>query len=317
MIFNCHVKIDVMNDRVKGYLLAALSAATYGMNPLFAIPLYDSGMNTASVLLFRYILAIPILGLMIKMRGRSFALQRNQWLPVIILGILVAVSSLALFQSYNYMNSGIASTLLFVYPIMVALIMGIMFHEKLPVSTWCCIGVAGIGIAMLCKASGNESISVVGITLVMVSALSYAVYMVGVNRRRLRDVATLSLTFYTLLFGVMLFIVMLIFAAPLTMPSDWYYWGNLLGLAAFPTAISFLCATAAIQYIGSTPTAILGALEPVTAIIFSVTILNQPISVRDSIGMALIILAVTLVIAGGRLSLPLMRIKRIFPRLRH
>lgn len=306
-----------MNYKIKGYSLAALSAATYGMNPLFAIPLYESGMNTASVLLFRYILAIPILGLMIKMRGRSFILQRDQWLPVIVLGLLVAISSLALFQSYNYMNSGIASTLLFVYPIIVALIMGLMFHEKLPVSTWFCIGIASVGIAMLCKASGNESVSVAGIMLVAISALSYAVYMVGVNRKRLRNVATLSLTFYTLLSGVVLFVAMVLFVEPLTMPSAWYYWGNLFGLAIFPTAISFLCATAAIQCIGSTPTAILGALEPVTAIIFSVTILNQPISSSDAMGMALIIVAVTLVIAGGRLSSPLMRIKRLFPRLRH
>lgn len=305
-----------MNNRVKGYLLAALSAATYGMNPLFAVPLYESGMNTSSVLLFRYILAIPLLGLMIKVRGRSFLLRRDQRLPVIILGILVAISSLALFQSYNYINSGIASTLLFVYPIIVAIAMWGLFHEKLPVSTWCCIGIAGIGIAMLCKTSGGESISVAGIMLVMVSALSYAAYMVGVNGKRLNNVATLPLTFYTLLSGVTLFVVMLLFVDPLTMPSDWYYWGNLLGLAVFPTAISFLCATAAIQYIGSTPTAILGALEPVTAIIFSITVLNQPISASDAIGMALIILAVTFVIAGGRLSVPLMRIKRLFPRLR-
>lgn len=305
-----------MNNTIKGYALAALSAATYGMNPLFAVPLYESGMNTASVLLFRYLLAIPLLGVMIKMRGRSFSLKPNQWLPVALLGILVAVSSLALFQSYNYMNSGIASTLLFVYPIMVAIIMGLMFHEKLPLSTWLCIGVAGAGIALLCKPSGGGSFNSSGVLLVMVSALSYAVYMVGVNRRKLKDIATLTLTFYTLLFGVGLFIAMVLLADNLTMPARWYYWGNVIGLAVFPTAISFLCATAAIQHIGSTPTAILGALEPVTAIIFSVTILNQPVTGRDTVGMSLIILAVTLVIAGGKLSGVLVRIKRMFPRVR-
>lgn len=305
-----------MNTQVKGYVLAALSAATYGMNPLFAVPLYDDGMDSNSVLFFRYLFAIPLLFLMGKVRGRSFSLRRDQWLPVVALGLLIALSSLALFQSYNYMNSGIASTLLFVYPIMVAVIMAVVFRERIPLATWACIAVAGVGIALLCKTSGDNSLDPIGISLVMLSALSYAIYMVGVNRKRLCDVPTLTLTLYILVFGLLLFVVKAAAAGGVTTPAHLPYWGNLLSLAIFPTAISFLCATAAIQYIGSTPTAILGALEPVTAILFSVTILNQPITSRDLLGMSLIIVAVTLVIAGGKITAPLVRIKRLFPRLR-
>ena len=92
-------------------------------------------------------------------------------------------------------------------------------------------------------------------------------------------------------------------------------WGNVLGLAVFPTAISFWCTTAAIQSIGSTPTAILGALEPVTAIFFGIMIFGETMSARQSVGLVLIIVAVTLVIAGGSLSVPLTRFRRLFPRL--
>ena len=123
----------MINATAKGYILAAISAATYGMNPLFTLPLYKAGMNPDSVLFFRYLLAIPILGMMIKSRGRSFRLKRNEILPLIILGLMASFSSLALFQSYNYMDAGIASTLLFVYPIMVALIMTLFYKEKI---TW-------------------------------------------------------------------------------------------------------------------------------------------------------------------------------------
>ena len=112
-----------MNAKIKGYTLGAIAAATYGMNPLFALPLYSDGMDADSVLFFRYLFAIPILGTMIKARGRSFRLNRGEILPLVVLGLLVAASSLTLFLSYNYMDAGIASTILFVYPIMVALIM--------------------------------------------------------------------------------------------------------------------------------------------------------------------------------------------------
>ncbi len=116
-----------MNVKAKGYVLGGIAAATYGMNPLFALPLYEAGMNPDSVLFFRYLFAIPVLGAMIKLRGRDFKLKRKEIFPLIIVGLLVALSSLTLFQSYNYMAAGIASTLLFVYPIMVALIMAFLF----------------------------------------------------------------------------------------------------------------------------------------------------------------------------------------------
>lgn len=111
-----------MNAKAKGYVLGAIAAATYGMNPLFALPLYKAGMNPDSVLFFRYLFAIPVLGIMIKARGRNFKLKPNEIVPLILMGLLVSFSSLALFQSYNYMEAGIASTLLFVYPILVALL---------------------------------------------------------------------------------------------------------------------------------------------------------------------------------------------------
>ena len=248
-----------MNVKAKGYVLGVIAAATYGMNPLFALPLYEAGMNPDSVLFFRYLFAIPVLGMMIKLRGRDFKLKRKEIFPLIIMGLLVALSSLTLFQSYNYMAAGIASTLLFVYPIMVALIMAFLFKEKLTLQTILCIMLALGGIALLYKGEDGSVLSLTGVMLVIASALSYAIYIVAVNRPLLREIATLKLTFYVLVFGLSLFLVRVDFGASLRVVDTWYLWGNLVALAVFPTAISFLCTTQAIQYIGSTPTAILGA----------------------------------------------------------
>ena len=168
--------------KAKGYILGAVAAATYGMNPLFALPLYKAGMNPDSVLFFRYLFAIPILGVMIRARGRHFTLRRREVLPLVVMGLLVALSSLTLFQSYNYMEAGIASTLLFVYPIMVALIMAVVFKEKLTPQTLLCIVLALGGIGLLYKGGDGAALSLVGTMLVMVSALSYAIYLVGINQ---------------------------------------------------------------------------------------------------------------------------------------
>ena len=298
-----------------GYILGSIAAATYGMNPLFALPLYKTGMDPDSVLFFRYLFAIPLLGIMIKARGRTFKIQRKETFPLIIMGLLVALSSLTLFQSYNYMAAGIASTLLFVYPIMVALIMAFAFKEKLALQTIVCMLLALGGIGLLYKSEDGSTLSLIGTLLVFASALSYAIYIVGINQTTLKNVATLKVTFYVLLFGLSLFAARLLYSGVLNTPDQWYLWGNLLALAVFPTAISFLCTTSAIQYIGSTPTAILGALEPVTAIIFGITVFGESLTVKESIGLEMIIVAVTLVIAGGNITSHLVLIRKLFPRL--
>ena len=304
-----------MNNKVKGYLLGTIAAATYGMNPLFALPLYKEGMDPDSVLFFRYLFAIPILGVMIKARGRNFKLVRKEILPLIIMGLLVAISSLTLFQSYNYMDAGIASTLLFVYPIIVAVIMAAGFKEKLSTQTLLCILMALGGIAMLYKGGDGSTLNLTGVMLVLASSLSYAIYIVGINKSILKDTATLKLTFYVLIFGLTLFLVRVDFGKSLYIVDKWYQWGNLIALAIFPTAISFLCTTAAIQYIGSTPTAILGALEPVTAIFFGVTIFGEVLTSRIIFGICLIILSVTLIIAGGNIKTYMVRFRKMFPKL--
>ena len=304
-----------MNNKAKGYALGAIAAATYGMNPLFALPLYADGMNPDSVLFFRYLFAIPLVGLMLKARGRSLQVERRALLPLAGMGLLVALSSLALFLSYNYMAAGIASTMLFVYPILVALFMTLVFHERITLQTVVCIVLALVGIGLLYRSADGATLSLAGTVFVMVSALAYALYIVGVNRPGLKHIATLKVTFYVLLFGLVLFVARFACGVAFTLPHTWYLWGCVVALAVFPTAISFLCTTSAIQYIGSTPTAILGALEPVTAVFFGVTVFGERLTFRESVGLALIIAAVTLVVAGGRLSAYLVRFRKLFPRL--
>ena len=304
-----------MNAKAKGYILGSIAAASYGMNPLFALPLYKAGMDPDSVLFFRYLFAIPLLGIMIKARGRSFKIQRKETFPLIIMGLLVALSSLTIFMSYNYMAAGIASTLLFVYPIMVALIMAMVFKEKLALQTIVCMLLALGGIGLLYKSEDGSTLSLIGTLLVFASSLSYAIYIVGINQTSLKNVATLKVTFYVLLFGLSLFVARLLYSGVLNTPDQWYLWANLLALAVFPTAISFLCTTGAIQYIGSTPTAILGALEPVTAIFFGIAVFGESLTVRESFGLVMIIVAVTFVIAGGNITSQLVRFRKLFPRL--
>ncbi len=304
----------MVHNKAKGYLLGAVAACTYGMNPLFALPLYAEGLDANSVLLLRYVIGIGIMALMVIGRNQPFRLPRKAIGPVTILGLLMGFSSLMLFESYNYMAAGIASTMLFVYPLMVALIMTCVFKEKLSLTTILCIAMAFAGILCLYKGEDGASLSALGTLMVMLSALSYAVYLVWINRGELAHIPTVTLTFYVLLSGSLIFIFNALLHENLCFPHDLLGWGCALGLGLMPTAVSLFCTSIAIAAIGSTPTAILGALEPLTAVVFGITIFGETLTPRDSIGLCLILVAVTIVIAADKVSIVLLRMRKLFKK---
>lgn len=291
-----------MTTKIKGYIFAAASAATYGTNPTFAVPLYADGMDSLSVLFFRYLLGLPILIAIMAYHHIDFKLKKNEIFPMILLGVLMSSSSLTLFESYNYMNSGIASTLLFIYPILVSLIMIVFFRERFNIVTCLCLILASTGIALLYKNEHGESLNTIGVILVFLSSLAYALYMVYVNVRKFTDIPVEKMIFYQLVVGLGAFSIMCCMRQSLIVPTGVSQWGNALALALFPTVISFMWTTRAIQYVGSTATAILGALEPLTAIVLGIILLGQTLTYRELCGLMLILVATTLVIANDKLT---------------
>lgn len=301
----------------KGYLLASIAAAAYGTNPVFAIPLYEHGMNPNSVLLFRYLIGLPILACIMKARNISFAIRKEEILKVVILGFLMAISSLTLFESYKFMNSGIASTLLFVYPIMVAVLMIFLFHERFKISVGLCLIIMSFGLFLLMNPQGEESLSLIGILLVMVSAGTYAIYIIFVNvSKTIREIPTTKLLFYVLSAGTFFYVCLIPCGFELTLPEQNLDWLSLTALAIIPTVLSLACTTRAIQLIGSTPTAIFGALEPVSAVILSVAVLGQSLTTRDLLGGLLIIIATTIVVADNSVDRIILHVRKMFPRRR-
>ena len=294
----------MISERSRGYVLGAIAAASYGLNPLFALPLYGAGLGVDSVLFYRYVLAVVMLGALMLFRRQSFALRRRDVLPLAAMGVLFSVSSLLLFESYNLMDAGIASTILFVYPVMVAVIMAVGFRERVTAATVVSIALACGGISLLYKGGDGATLNLAGVVLVFLSALSYAVWIVAVNRSSLKDLPTEKLTFYCLVFGSLVYVVRLRGCADLQPVPSPLMWVNAVALALFPTIVSLVAMAGAIRRIGSTPTAILGALEPVTALFFGVAVFGERFTLRIGTGVLLILVAVTLIIAGKSIRIP-------------
>ncbi|MBR0457626.1 MAG: EamA family transporter [Victivallales bacterium] len=295
-----------MDSRLKGYLAGALAAAAYGCNPLFGIPMYHDGMEPLSVLFLRFLGAAAILGIVMRWKRMPFHLERNQLVPVMVMGILMLLSSITLFHSYLYMDAGIASSLLFVYPVMVAVLNVTLFHEKVTSTMVVSLVLALAGICLLYRPAGTDQTTqgrfLVGFLLVMGSALSYAIYMIGVNRPSVKQIPSVTLVFYVLLIGAFLYGIFLLLKGRMALPQSPLGWTCAGGIALVPTIVAFFGTAWGIRLAGSTPVAILGALEPVTAVFFGILLFGEQLTFRASFGIILIILAVTLIILGKKNS---------------
>lgn len=289
-----------MKDTTKGYILGALSAASYGVNPL-AVNLYNDGFNTDSVLFYRYALAILFIGILMLLQGESFKINLKETLLLIVMGILMSVSSISLFESYNYIDVSIASTLLFVYPALVTIIMMLFFKEKPSISIILALIGVGLGIILLNRGENSSTQNIFGVSIVIVSSLTYAVYIVMTQKSStLRNLSSLKLSFYALTFGILLFVIRMICSSNLHPLTSISHYGYVITLALFPTLISLTAMAKAIKYIGPTPTAIMGALEPVTAVILGILILDERPSTWAYIGMIVIVAAITLIITSKK-----------------
>lgn len=293
-----------MNNNTKGILNGVIASTSYGMNPLFALPLYAQGIEVNSVLFYRYFFAVIIYFLWLKcVKKISLKVAKCELVPLFFLGIFFSLSSLTLFESFHYIEAGIACTILFIYPVLVALIMAIFFKEKITKTVVSAILLTSIGIALLYKGKPDSVLSLKGVAIVLASALLYALYIVGVkNIKSIKSMNSAKLSFYVMLFGLLVYVVNLKFCTNLQGLTTITAWLFVIGLAIFPTIISLETIGIAIKLIGSTNTAILGALEPLTAIFFGILFFNESLTLRISIGVILILFGVFLIISGKMTS---------------
>lgn len=291
-----------MKRKTIGFINGTIAAASYGTNPLFALPLYARGLNVNSVLFYRYAIAVLIYALWLKfVKKMSFKITKKELLPIFVLGVLYSISSITLFSSFQFIEAGVACTILFIYPVIVALIMSIFFKEKLTKTVIGSIFLTSIGILLLYKGKNGISLNINGIILVLFSALSYALYMIGINTiKPIQKINRAKLTFYVMTAGLTVYIYNILTTTPLQTLSTPSMWVFAIGLALFPTIISLETITISIKLIGSTTTAILGALEPLTAIFFGIIFFHEQMTVRIASGVILILIGVFQIILNKK-----------------
>ncbi|MBQ3129594.1 MAG: DMT family transporter [Bacteroidaceae bacterium] len=286
-------------NAIIGYPAGIITGITYGLNPLFAVPLMNNGASIESILFFRYTFAVVLLAAFLILTRQSFRITARQAGVLLALGLLYTSSSIFLFEAYNYIASGLATTLIFLYPVLVAIIM--VFLRVVPSwPVWLSIAATFGGVIIMTQGSGGDSLNPVGIALSLGSALVYALFIVIINRSKaIAQISNTLLTFYSLTVGAIVFFGKISFSeapisAGIATSGDWL---NIAGLALLPTIVSTATLAIATRNIGATKASVLGVFEPITAILIGTLMFGEPLTTNILLGIGIAIVAVTFMIS--------------------
>lgn len=285
-------------NRIKGILYAAVSSSTFGLAPFFSLTLLLAGFSAFEVLSYRWGVATIALTLFGWCSGCSFRLEKKDFLVVLLLSLLRAVTSFSLLIAYQNIATGVASTIHFMYPLAVSLVMMYFFQEKKSLWVMFAVFMSLLGAALLSSGEleAKNGDTIVGLVAACVSVFSYAGYIVGVRMTRAVRINSTVLTCYVMGLGTVLYFIGALTTSGLQLVADGYTWLIILGLALPATTISNITLVRAIKYAGPTLTSILGAMEPLTAVVIGVFVFKELFTLNSAIGIILILLAVSVVI---------------------
>lgn len=299
----------------KGYFYGIVTSVTFGLIPLFTLPLMGKGMNYDSILFYRFLFASIALGIMLMVRKQSARIEKRDIPILILLGCFYTGSSMFLFWGYDFMGAGLATALHFTYPVFVTFLMLLVFREKPALATWFAVVLAIAGVALLSVKGGEAAIPALGIFIVLCSALAYASYITTVNKTRVATMPGRKLAFYVFIVSAILFAVKALLSGGIQKVPDAVSYVNLVLLAVVPTVVSNITLLVAVRNIGGTMTSVLGAMEPVTAVAIGSLVFGEPFTFQAGIGIFLIIVAVTLIILSESITKTFSSIfKKIRPR---
>lgn len=289
----------ISKNAIIGYPAGIITGVTYGLNPLFALPLMKEGASTESILFFRYIISVLLLGVFLFLSKQSFRINKKEAGILFVLGLLYTSSSIFLFEAFKYIASGLATALVFLYPVLVAIIM--VFLKVIPSwPVWLSIFLTFGGVVIMTQSDSTQTISPLGVFLSLGSALVYAMFIVIINRSKtIHNISNSLLTFYALSVGAIVFFIKLLMSdSEITAGlENNMAWLNLIGLAILPTIVSTSSLAVATRNIGATKASVLGVFEPITAILIGATVFGEPITTNIVVGILISMAAVTFMIA--------------------
>lgn len=277
---------------MKGKICLILSALIYGLAPMLAKIAYGGGVNGMTLTFLRTALMIPLLFVLMLARGQSFRLNKRELVDIVILGVVGgSLSIISLYAAYDYISTGLATTLHFIYPLIIVVVSALIYREKITNMKLAAVMLVTLGIFLFVDLTSRAD--KIGVALAVLSGVFYSFFVIYMDHSGLNEMDYVKLTFYLMII----------------MSAGTFVFGaatKSIGFAEMNTAawifaviISFLITIGAIplfqagvRYEGASTAGIVSALEPITTIILGALFLGETMGLVQYFGGAMIILGV-------------------------
>ena len=279
-----------------------MSSASFGFSPLFTLGLLAAGLTGFDVLSYRWLIAGIVLMIYAFCKKKSLRLNSfDELWKIVLLSVLRSITSITLLIGYANISSGIASTINFMYPVIVTICMMLFFGERRSRTDMGAILVSIFGVYLLASGDGLKvegGNTALGLACSIISAFSFAAYYILMKQVKADKIEVVKFTTWIMLLSAVYFIICgFIFDGRITLVSDIRQWGLIAGLGLWSTMVSNFTGVKAVRRIGPTMTSILGALQPLTAVVLGVLFLDEHLGVRTIAGISIIMVTVTFIVA--------------------
>ncbi len=286
--------------KINGVVYTVVSSAAFGVMPILAKIAYSGGANALTVLFLRFFLAALVTLPYIIITKKDFKINKAQLMHIIFLGIIgYTATTYTLFLSYNYISVGLATTMHFIYPVVVTVFAVILYKEKLYWSKIIALALSVLGIYLL-VGGGNATLNFKGVALAITSGCFYAYYIVGVSHSEVNKIDTYVLTFYLAAIAALSLFIMGMINGQLDFNIKAYSYLASTGIALVSTVLALTMFLKGIKIIGPSSAAILSTLEPIVSIILGVLVLKEQLSFTIVMGCILILFSVIILTLGQR-----------------
>ncbi|MBE6747488.1 MAG: EamA/RhaT family transporter [Ruminococcaceae bacterium] len=270
-------------------ILLVISMAVFGTIGLFVrnIPL-ESG----EIALYRAVLAAILIGLYLLVTKQKIPFKAiKKEIPLLLFsGVAMGINWILLFQAYKYTTVSVATLSYYFAPVIVTLICPILFREKMTAKQWICFIMSTVGIVLITGIGdmGEGNTHLMGILFGLGAAVFYATVIL--LNKFIKNVDGIHRTFLQFIAAIIILVPYVLLTDGINLSSLYMKgWANLLVVGLIHTGVTYCMYFSSLKELPGQKAAILSYIDPLVAVLVSVTILGEGMTLMQVIGGALIL----------------------------
>lgn len=285
----------IQHKTIIGPTAAILSAILFGTMPLMAKAAFALGSNAYTTAFGRFATGALVAFLLIQiLPNETLQISAQQLRSLFVLSLFYAATPVLLYSSYQSIDSGLASTLHFTYPITVMLLSAIVLHERIGGKEVLCSIFCISGILLLYRPDANAGVS--GMLIAALSGLVYAGYIIGLGKCKLKELSVLPMTFWLSFLSAVEIFLFSVFTGKLVLQLPAKVWLPYFGLGIFATVLALALFQIGVFLCGPVKASLFSTFEPLTGVVLGILIFHEVLTLRSGLGMMLILSAVILLV---------------------